>query len=202
MSGSLSQRRRGTAPLPKEARPRKGFPKPPSEARVNRTRLAPHRPATKVLLFSSLSPPPLPGRPSQEPLQRGPARSPGQPSGRANRKRKLGSLARAGGWGTAVTAGSRGAEKLEEPSPSSHLEARRFWSVAFRYPGEPVLSLPPPYICESKSFTPRLQSDLRSLLQRSGSLFRSADPAGRPGLVGGLRERTASVSASPGDPQG
>lgn len=173
--------------LPEEARPRRGFPGPPSEARVNRTRLAPHRPATKVLLFSGLSPPPLPGRPSQEPLQRGPARSPGQPSGRANRKRKLGSPARAGGWGAAVTAGSRGAEKLE-PSPSSHLEARRFWSVAFRCPGEPVLSLPPPYICESEGFAPRLQSDLRSLLLRSGSPFRSADPVGWPGLVGGLKE--------------
>lgn len=71
----------------------------PPEARVNRMQLAPHRPATEVLLFSSLSPPPLPGRPSQEPLQRGPALSPVQPLGRANRKRKLGSQESAWGGG-------------------------------------------------------------------------------------------------------
>lgn len=74
---------------------------PSPEARVNRMQLAPHRPATEVLLFSSLSPPPLPGRPSQEPLLRGQALSPVQPLGRANRKRKLGSQERAweGGGG-------------------------------------------------------------------------------------------------------
>lgn len=70
--------------------------------------LAPHRPATEVSLFSSLSPPPLPGRPSQEPLQRGPALSPIQPLGRANRKRKLGSQERAwGDWGEGCGGGAR-----------------------------------------------------------------------------------------------
>lgn len=67
--------------------------------------LAPHWPATEVLLFSSLSPPPLPGRPSQEPLQRGPALSLVQPLGRANRKRKLGSLEWAWGGGDGAWGG-------------------------------------------------------------------------------------------------
>lgn len=78
---------------------------PSPEARVNRMQLAPHRPATEVLLFSSLSPPPLPGRPSQEPLLRGQALSPVQPLGRANRKRKLGSQERA--WEGGAGGGGR-----------------------------------------------------------------------------------------------
>lgn len=172
-------------------------PGPPSEARVNRMRMAFHRPATEPSLFSSLSPPPLPGRPSQEPLQRGPALSPGQPLGRANRKRKLSSQARAGEVGARLSLHGPG----EGPSPSFHLEARRLRSVAFRYPGEPALSLPPPCICGSESLAP-LRSDFRPLLWRSASLSGPADPVGWPRRVGGLGERAVSVSENPQRPAG
>lgn len=69
--------------------------------------------------------------------------------------------------------------------------------MAFRYLGEPIFFLPPPYICGSESFAHPLRSDFRSLLQTFGSLFKSADSVGWSGLVGGLRKRTASVSGSP-----
>ncbi|MEJ1286217.1 hypothetical protein NN561_017222 [Cricetulus griseus] len=154
-------------------------------------RMAFHRPATEPSLFSSLSPPPLPGRPSQEPLQRGPALSPGQPLGRANRKRKLSSQARAGEVGARLSLHGPG----EGPSPSFHLEARRLRSVAFRYPGEPALSLPPPCICGSESLAP-LRSDFRPLLWRSASLSGPADPVGWPRRVGGLGERAASAGSA------
>lgn len=187
MSGSLSQRRRGRAPSPK--RPGLGGASQGLLRKRGLTGL--DWSPTGQLQKSYCSPAcPLPlfqEDPPRSPFKGAPRALRASPRGGQTGKGNSAARPGPGGWGAAVTAGSRGAEKLE-PSPSSHLEARRFWSVAFRCPGEPVLSLPPPYICESEGFAPRLQSDLRSLLLRSGSPFRSADPVGWPGLVGGLKE--------------
>lgn len=190
------------SPLPKEARPWRGSATPPTEARVNRMRLAPPAGHRDLIVLQSVPSPSswktLPGAPSKGPraLSR-----PALAEGKQERETQQPG-AGWGGGGTAVTAWSRGADELEEPSPSFHLEARRLWSVAFRYPGEPAFSLPPPCICGSESFAPPLRSDFRSLLQRSGSLFGPAGPVGWPGLVGGLRQKIASVSGNPQRPAG
>lgn len=86
--------------------------------------LAPHRPATKVLLFSSLSPPPLPGRPSQEPLQRGPGAlsSPTLGEGRQEKETRqpgagLGRLGRRGGGAWLSLQGPRELMSWRSPPP-------------------------------------------------------------------------------------
>lgn len=189
------------SPLPKEARPWRGSPKPPSEARVNRMPVPP--PATETSLFSSLYPPPLPGRPSQEPLQRGPALSPGQPLGRANRKRKLSSQARAGKVGARLSLPGPGEPvSWRSPPPVSIWKPEGF-GLWLSGTGE---NLPPPFPHHAfrnpkafhLPFGPTSDLYSRDLEAFSDRLTRWG---GLGSWVGSGKELGASLGA-PRDPQG
>lgn len=188
------------SPLPKEARPWRGSATPPSEARVNRMRLAPPAGHRDLIVLQSVPSPSswktLPGAPSKGPraLSR-PALGEGKQEKETQRAGEVGARLSLLGPGELMS--------WRSPPPVSIWKPEGFglWLSGTRE-NLPSFSLPPPCICGSESFAPPLRSDFRSLLQRSGSLFGPAGPVGWPGLVGGLRQKIASVSGNPQRPAG